>query len=106
MAPTLARSFAPASLASISIPVMIVVGDSDRVTPVDRNASYFAKQIKGARLEVLTGGVGHFVFLDLPTPKGKGELPDRAVDPPNVDREAIHERVAQMAISFFAEALK
>ena len=55
---------------------------------------------------ILPGGVGHYVFLDSPTPKAKKELPLLAVDLPGVDRAAIHERVAGMAVEFFAEALK
>ena len=106
IAPALGHSFVPASLASIAIPVRIVVGHGDQAAPAEGNASYFAKTIKGARLDILPGGVGHFVFLDLPTPKAKSELPLLAVDPPGVDRAAIHERVAGMAVEFFAEALR
>ena len=106
IAPALGHSFAPASLASIAIPVRIVVGHGDQAAPAEGNASYFADSIKGARLDILPGSVGHYVFLDLPTPKAKKELPHLAVDPPGVDRAAIHERVAGMAVEFFAETLK
>jgi len=106
MAPAFGHSFARSSLASISIPVRIVVGDRDDVTPADVHAAYFANEIKGARLDVLGGGVGHFVFLDLPTSRAKLELPLYAIDPPGVDRAAIHDRVIEMAASFFDDAMK
>jgi hypothetical protein len=86
--------------------VRIVVGDNDHAAPLGENAAHFAKHIRNARLDVLAGGVGHYVFLDLPTAKGKTSLPALAVDPPGVDRAAIHERVAEMAAELFGEALK
>lgn len=106
MAPAFGHSFVRGSLTSIAIPVRIVVGDGDDIAPAEVNASYFAQLIKGARLDTLRGGVGHFVFLDLPTAKAKHDLPRYAVDPPGVDRAAIHEQVAEMASAFFTEALR
>jgi predicted dienelactone hydrolase len=106
IAPPLGHSFARASLAAIAIPVQIVVGHGDQVAPAVGNAAYLADHIKGARLDVLPGAVGHFVFLDLPTPQAKSALPGLAVDPPGVDRAAIHDRVAGMAVEFFAKALQ
>jgi predicted dienelactone hydrolase len=105
MAPAFGHSFIRTSLASIAIPVRIVVGDADDVAPAAIHASYFVQLIKGARLEVLAGGVGHFVFLDLPTARAERELVRYAVDAPGVDRAAIHQRVAAMASAFFTEAL-
>lgn len=112
MAPALGPSVSPASLASIAIPIMVVVGDADRVAPAEDNAGYYAKHIKGARLELLTGGTGHFVFLDLPTAEGKRRLPGLAIDatgPPGqlgVDRALVHRRVAELAIAFFTANLR
>jgi predicted dienelactone hydrolase len=106
MAPPLARSLGQSSLASITIPVRIVVGDADRMAPAAENAAYDAKHIRGARLDVLQGGIGHFVFLDTPTAKGRAARSPYALDPPGVDRDAIHARVSDMAIEFFVESLK
>jgi predicted dienelactone hydrolase len=63
IAPALGHWFAPASLASIAIPVRIVLGHGDQDAPAEGNASCFAESIKGARLDILSGGVGHYVFL-------------------------------------------
>lgn len=106
MAPAFGHSFVRSSLTSIAVPVQIVVGDADDMAPVEVNARYFAELIKGARLKVLKGGVGHFVFLDLPTPRAQRELPRYAVDAPGVDRAAIHQRVVEMASAFFTEAFR
>jgi len=106
LAPPLAHSVAQASLRAIAIPVALVVGDADRLAPTNDNAGYYAQNVKGARLEVLSGGVGHFVFLDLPTAKGRTTLPGLAIDPAGVDRAAIHARVAAMASDFFDSTLK
>lgn len=106
ISPPLAHSLAPSSLAAIAIPVRLVVGDNDRAAPANDNAAYLAKSIKGARLDILTGGIGHYVFLDLPTARGRVSRPDYAVDPAGVDRAAIHVRVADMATTFFSETLR
>jgi predicted dienelactone hydrolase len=106
MAPAFGHSFAHRSLPAISIPVRIVAGDADDIAPADSNAAYFAQESKGARLDILEGGLGHFVFLAFPTAQAKLELPLYAIDPPGVDRAAIHRRVSEMAAEFFTQALR
>jgi predicted dienelactone hydrolase len=106
MAPAVGHSVTRQSLASIRIPVRIVVGDNDHEAAAKYDAAYYAESIQGARLDILAGGVGHYVFLDLPTAKGKSTLPEFAVDAPGVDRAALHTRVVKMAIEFFQDSLK
>jgi predicted dienelactone hydrolase len=113
MAPAFGYSFDTTSLRKISIPVHVVVGDADALAPAQWNAEYYVesinanKRFKNASLDVLQGGVGHFVFLDLPTEFGKQVLPpDLALDLPGVDRAAIHDQVAQSALKFFCESLR
>jgi predicted dienelactone hydrolase len=106
IAPAVGPSFTPSGLASIAIPVRIVVGDGDRSAPADVNAAYYAKHIPGARLDVLPGGVAHYTFLSLPTAQCRKDLPLLASDAPGVDRAAVHAQVAGMAAEFFGQALK
>jgi predicted dienelactone hydrolase len=113
MAPPFGYSFATTSLSAISIPVKVMVGDADAVAPGEWNAKYYVQNINGgkkrpnATLDVLTGGVGHFAFLDLPTEFGKQVLPpELALDLPGVDRAAIHQEVMASALRFFCESLK
>jgi predicted dienelactone hydrolase len=61
LAPALGGGFTEAGLAPVTVPVRIVVGRDDLVTPLALDAQPYADLIKGARLTVLPGEAGHFV---------------------------------------------
>jgi len=105
IAPAVARAFTPESLQKISIPVEIVAGAADPIAPPADNASFFAAHIKGAKLTILPGGIGHYTFVDVGTDAGKKQFPKLFLDNPGVDREAVHEQVAAMAADFFSTEL-
>lgn len=105
IAPAVARAFTPESLQKITIPVEIVAGAADTIAPPAENAEFFAANVKGAKLTILPGGVGHYTFLDVGTEAGKKQLPQLFVDKPGIDREAVHGQVGQMAIEFFHKQL-
>ena len=105
IAPAVARAFAPDSLQKIAIPAEIVAGAADPIAPPAENAQYFAANIKGAKLTILPGGIGHYTFLDVGTDAGKKQLPGFFVDNPGIDREAVHKQVAGMAAQFFEKEL-
>ena len=105
IAPAVASAFSPESLRKIAIPVEIVAGEADHIAPPPENARFFASNIKGAKLAILPGGVGHYTFLDVGTEAGKKQLPQLFVDNPGVDRRAVHDQVAQMAAEFFEKGL-
>lgn len=50
---------------TITIPTLLIYGDSDKATPIKTVGSKLHKQIKGSRLEVI-GGASHFVHQDEP----------------------------------------
>jgi predicted dienelactone hydrolase len=101
IAPAVARAFTPQSLQQIAIPVEIVAGASDQIAPPADNARFFARNITGAQLTILNGGVGHYTFLDVCTDAGKKRLPQLCVDNLGVDRQEVHAQVVQMAADFF-----
>jgi predicted dienelactone hydrolase len=105
IAPVFGGGFARRGLQAIRIPVEIVVGDADSVASAATNAEYFAANIKGARLTVLPGGVGHYTFLSDCTAEGRGGLPI-CRDATGVDRAGAHRQVSQMAVEFFERTLK
>ncbi len=105
IAPAVARAFTPESLQKIAIPVEIVAGAADPIAPPAENAQFFAANIKGAKLTILPGGVAHYTFLDVGTDAGKKQLPQLFVDNPGVDREAVHNQVAEMAVEFFEKEI-
>jgi predicted dienelactone hydrolase len=106
MAPALGPAFRSEGLGKISIPVEIVAGASDSNVPVNSSARYFAAHIPHAKLTIFPGGVGHYDFLDACTDQGRKIRPLLCTDAPEVDREAIHEKTARMALSFFSATLK
>lgn len=105
IAPAVARAFTPQSLQQIAIPVEIVAGASDQMAPPADNAKFFARNITGAQLTILNGGVGHYTFLDVCTEAGKKRFPQFCLDNPDVDRQTIHTEVGQMAADFFDREL-
>src|SRR5437763_1612760 len=51
--------------AKISVPVLMISGNEDRVNPIDKNAAVLAKAMPGAKLEILQG-VGHLPEVEAP----------------------------------------
>ena len=100
IAPALGSGFTKAGLSRIRIPISIVVGQADKVTPVTTNAQRYAQLIKGARLTILPGETGHYTFLAECNAHGKSIL-DICRDSSSVDRAEVHQRVAHEAWSFF-----
>lgn len=105
IAPAVAGAFTSQSLQEIAIPAEIVVGASDQIAPSRENAEFFARNITGAKLVTLPGGVGHYTFLDVGTEAGKKQFPQLFVDNGDVDRESVHTEVGQMAADFFDQEL-
>ena len=105
IAPALGFTLTEESLREIRTPVEMVVGDDDRIAPAKDNAGYVRSEVRGARLTTLPH-VQHYTFLDVCTAEGKAKLGQYCEDHADVDREAVHERVAGMAVGFFVKALK
>jgi predicted dienelactone hydrolase len=100
IAPALGSGFTKDGLAKIRIPVFIVIGQADKVTPLATNAQRYANFIKGARLTVLPGDIGHYTFLAECNFHGRAVL-DLCRDDEAIDRASVHQRVAQLALEFF-----
>ncbi len=62
MAPAIVQAFDPASLASMTTPVSIILGEADAVAPPHTNGGAAARMIPRAQLKALAG-VGHYDFL-------------------------------------------
>ncbi|HEU5236930.1 MAG TPA: prolyl oligopeptidase family serine peptidase [Pyrinomonadaceae bacterium] len=102
IAPALGGGFNKAGLSPIRIPVFIVVGQADKVAPPATNARHYAQLIKGAKLSVLPGEIGHYTFLAECNAHGKAIL-DICHDAASVDRARVHQQVAQLAFEFFEQ---
>jgi len=106
IAPGVSETQTTDSLHQIRIPVEVVVGAADPIAPAGHNADYIRANIRGTRETVLPGGVAHYTFLDTCTAAGKTKLPVYCTDGPNVDRDAVHAQVSEMAVTFFARSLR
>ena len=104
IAPALGGGFTESGLRPVNVPVQIVVGSGDVITPSPTNAQRYASLIQGARLTVLPGAVGHYTFLHECTPRGQEALP-LCRDAPGVNRRAVHESVREFALIFFNSVL-
>ena len=69
IAPAEGRTLTQQSLSRIAIPVDLVVGDLDTMTPAARNAGYVHDHVPGSQLSVLPG-VGHYTFIATCLPGG------------------------------------
>jgi predicted dienelactone hydrolase len=101
IAPVLGEAFTPAGLASIDIPVRILVGEADELAPPTNNAMRFRDLIKTAELTIFRGQVGHYVFLGEATEIGKQVAPLFCIDPPGIKRSVLHERASDLALELF-----
>jgi predicted dienelactone hydrolase len=105
IAPAVGMTLTHESLHSMRVPVHIVVGSADPIATPKDNADLIRSQIRGAKETVLPN-VAHYTFLDACTAGGKQQLGVFCVDPPGVDREAVHAQVDEMAVEFFGRELR
>jgi predicted dienelactone hydrolase len=104
IAPALGFTLTEDSLRAIRMPVEMVVGEADTIAPAPDNAQLIRSDIRGARV-VLLPHVGHYTFLDTCTADGKKMFDRYCTDEPGVDRNAVHEKVAAEAVTFFKHSL-
>jgi predicted dienelactone hydrolase len=105
IAPALAFTMTEDSLRAIRMPLEIVVGEDDNIAPAKDNAQYVRDEVKGSKLTVLPH-VGHNTFLDTCTADGKKRLERYCEDGREVDRDAVHAKVAGIAVGFFERSLR
>jgi predicted dienelactone hydrolase len=105
MAPGLGPVFTPESLDKVSIPVAIVSGSADEVTPPTSGAEALAKAIPHATLKVFPQA-GHFVFFGTCTVVGRVFLRAVCRDPDGTDRTAVHAETIRLALDFFSGNLR
>ena len=103
IAPVHGPALTEASLASIHVPVAIVVGERDtQARPSDVSAVH--KAIAASSFEKLAG-VGHYTFLAPCTRFGRWFAGPLCEDPSGTDRARVHQRVGNRAVEFFKRTL-
>jgi predicted dienelactone hydrolase len=101
MAPAAVQALRPESLARLSMPVAILLGDADPVATPSSNGLAAAKAMPGAQLKVLPG-VGHYDFLGTCTAAGRAATP---LCTATVPQDQTHKIATDMALAFFGKAL-
>ena len=104
LAPAIGPAFSQAGLDPVKIPVAIVVGSTDAITPSEEHAAHYAKLIRGAKLTVIPHA-GHMIFGGECTDQGRKMLATICVDDPSVDRHKVLQSVSTDALAFFDKNL-
>ncbi|WP_337268811.1 alpha/beta hydrolase family protein [Oryzifoliimicrobium ureilyticus] len=98
------------SLHTIQRPVFLVAADADRQAPAEcwrflhDNVGGPTESPKTTKpeLDIVHGGVDHYVFLPEAALPGFASEPELFADPPGIQRREVHDHVAECAIRFFA----
>ena len=93
------QGFSDDSLAAISVPTHILVGGGDALLP---SARWLHERLRSSALDIVANEAGHYVFLPESTELGRNADPASCVDPPSVDRSAIHRSVVAAALELFS----
>ena len=104
MAP-LSLIFDKSGVASINRPVFLYYGQDDQVLNPKYNVLHIAPSIKKLVGIKMIPKAGHYVFLSPCSPQLTKEAPDICVDPPGVDRVAVHRQINADALAFFRKTL-
>lgn len=106
LAPSTDWFLAPAALSSVSVPLLVVAGEHDEITPAGR----IQQAMAGLRpetpiiLEVIAGA-GHFSFLTpFPAHMCRADFPP-SIDPAGFDRDAFHRELPRRIEEFLTGAL-
>lgn len=92
------QGFSDESIAAITAPSRIMVGGADFLVPV---AHWLHQRLPNSALDIVAPEAGHYVFLPESTATGRKADPTCCIDPPAVDRAAIHRRAAEAAAALF-----
>jgi predicted dienelactone hydrolase len=106
IAPAMGMTFTDESLRAMRLPVEMVVGKEDPIAPARENDDWIRMNVRGARETILPHGVMHYTFLDTCTSEGKSKLATYCSDNAEVNRDAVHAQVSEMAVKFFDKALR
>ncbi|NPU14917.1 alpha/beta fold hydrolase [Bradyrhizobium sp. 83002] len=93
------QGFSEESVAAIKVPTRIMVGGADALLP---SARWLQERLPDSTFDIVADDAGHYVFLPESTELGRSSDPVCCVDPPSVDRGAVHRTVVTAALQLFA----
>jgi len=106
MAPALGPAFDQAGLADVRVPIRLYRPEADEVLRHPYNAERVRMMLPRAPEYVVLPGAGHYVFLAPYSPLLAQQAPQICVDPPGVDRGAVHARLNAEIEDFFRRTLQ
>jgi predicted dienelactone hydrolase len=101
MAPAFVQALDPASLAAMTTPVFIVLGEADPVAPPHTNGGVAARSIPRAQLKALSG-VGHYDFLATCSQAARARIPFCRTEVP---QGMTHQAALEAALVLFGRNL-
>jgi len=104
IAPALGKGFQPQGIQQAKVPILIIVGDKDRITPPDINADFFYSHLKNADLMTIKGAE-HFTFMNSCSALGEAITPHLCQETPAISRFKAHKEAADKLIAFLKEKL-
>lgn len=99
--PALGPGYPTEALAAVAVPVHVVGAVDNDFLPFASHAGHYATAIPGASLTALTGGEGHFVYLDACSLDREANGVPLCRDRPGVDRAEVHASLAGVITDFF-----
>lgn len=107
LAPAVIWFHAPGALDAVNIPVLMLAGEQDTVTPPPHHADLVARQLpRQDRLDYRTvAGGGHFSFLSVFPPRMQQPDFAPAQDPPGFDRVAFQGHLSREIVKFMRERI-
>jgi predicted dienelactone hydrolase len=92
--------------ARVTAPVYVYAAAADSVLPIQDHALVAKNNLRSLTQYTEIPGANHFVFLVLCSEQMKSITPALCVDPPGIDRVAIHEKLNADALIFFRAELR
>ncbi len=105
-APALGYTFVPQGLASLDMPVQLWRGRQDEILMHPWHAELVRYALPNPPLHAEIPAAGHYAFLaPCPAPM-LAAVPEICIDPPGLDRVAMHREFNAVVVRFFSEKLK
>ena len=98
------RAFTPGSLAALTAPVTIMVGEADQEAPAEPCSVWLHRLLRSSSLHLLGRDVGHYTLLCAGTEHGRTLEPHLWVDAPGVDRSAVDEMATRISLTAISNA--
>ena len=84
------------------MPVTLIVGGSDTVSPANECAGWLIRLNPRFLLKNLGDNIGHYTFLGQPTARALDEDPELFEDAEGVNRDAVHEAAIKVSLNALA----